>query len=82
MYNEIKELFNQIQYLDNRIAKLQKLKESKEFKNIQIHFFADGKHYTLYQSDTPFSLINELQLLINETIDILETEKQSLKLKF
>jgi hypothetical protein len=82
MFNDLKELFDQIQYLETKIEKLKKLKESKEFKNIQIHFFADGKHYTLYQSDTPFSLMNELQLLMNETIGMYENEIQSLKLQF
>jgi len=39
IYNDLKELFDQIEYLENKIDRLRKLKESKEFKNIQIHFF-------------------------------------------
>ena len=82
MFNEIKELFAEIEHKQNEIDRLEKILQSRQFTNIQIHFFADGCFFELNQKDTPFSLINELRLLIQETIQQHEIDIQNLKLQF
>ena len=82
MFNDISELFKEIEFRKYEIDRLQKILDSKEFKNIQIHFFADGKYYTIYQKDTLFSLVNELKILLTETIQQHEIDIQNLKLQF
>jgi hypothetical protein len=79
MFNDLKELFDEIQFQEEKIVKFQNLLKAKQFNNIQIHFFADGKHYTIYQSDLPFVLENELKCLFADTIDQLHLNIQSLK---
>lgn len=82
MFNDLSELFKEIDFRRAEIDRLQKIVDSKEFKNIQIHFFADGKYYTIYQKDTIFSLVNELKILLTETINQHEIDIQNLKLQF
>lgn len=79
MFNDLKELFDEIQFQEEKIEKFQKLLKANKYQNIQIHFFADGKHYTIYQSDLPFAMENELKCLFSDTIDQLEQNIYSLK---
>jgi len=82
MFNDIHELFAEIQHLESKIEKAKKVLNANEYTNIQIHFFADKKHITIYQGDTPFSLMNEVKILLLESIDMMEQQIQNLKLNF
>ena len=82
MYNDLYETIKEIQYLEIKLEKLSKIRNAQNFHNIQIIFFADDVFHTIIQSDTPFSLRNELNLLLNETIEQIEIDIQNLKLNF
>lgn len=82
MYNDLKELLDQIQYLESKKQKLEELVNAKKFTNIQIHFFSDKVYHTIYQSDSPFNMEHELRILIEGMIDQLELDIQNLKLQF
>ena len=82
MYNDIHELFKEIQDIETKIQKAKDVLNASEYTNIQIHFFADKKHVTIYQGDTPFSLTNEIKILLLESIDMMEQQIQNMKLNF
>ena len=82
MFNDIHEAFNEIQYIESKIQWAKNVLHASEYTNIQIHFFADKKHVTIYQSDTPFSLNNEVKILLLESIDMMEQQIQNIKLNF
>ena len=79
MFNDLKELFDEIKFQEQKIEKFEKLIRNSKYSNIQIHFFADGQHYVIYQSDVPFNLENELKCLFSDTIDELDKHIYSLK---
>lgn len=82
MFNDLKELFDEIQFLEEKQKKLQKMLNAKQFRNVQIHFFADKEYHTIYQQDSPFNMENELRILIEGMIDQLDFDIQILKYKF
>lgn len=82
MYNDLKETFDQIRYLDEKREKLQKMVTAKKFTNIQIHFFADQNYYTIYQQDSPFNMENELRVLLEGMIDQISFDIENLKTQF
>lgn len=82
LQNDLKELFDEIKFLDEKIEKLEKISQSKRFTNIQIHFFADGKFYTIYQKDSPFNMESELRILLEGMIDQMRLDIDNLKLQF
>lgn len=82
MYNDLKELFDEINYLQERQKKLQRMLNCKRFTNIQIHFFADKDYFTIYQQDSPFNMESELRILLEGMIDQLDFDIQNLKLQF
>ena len=82
MYNDLKELFDEINYLQERQKKLQRMLNCKRFTNIQIHFFADKDYHTIYQQDSPFNMESELRILLEGMIDQLDFDIQNSKLQF
>lgn len=82
MYNNLKELFDEIHYLQERQKKLQRMLNCKKFSNIQIHFFADKDYFTIYQTDSPFNMESELRILLEGMIDQIDFDIQNLKLQF
>ena len=82
MYNNLKELFDEIHFLQERQKKLQRIVNSKRFTNIQIHFFADKEYHTIYQQDSPFNMESELRVLLEGMIDQIDFDIQNLKLQF
>ena len=82
MYNNLKELFDEIHFLQEKQKKLQRIVNSKRFTNIQIHFFADKEYHTIYQQDSPFNMESELRILLEGMIDQIEFDIQNLKLQF
>jgi len=81
LFNPIGELFKEIEFLEYKVKRLQQIRKANHYRDIRISFFADGRHYTIFQDDTPFSLRNELILLIDETINQLNQDIQTLKIK-
>lgn len=82
MFNNLKELFDEIKFLEDKISKLEKISQSNKFSNIQIHFFADKNYYTIYQQDSPFNMENELRILIEGMIEQMNNDLDNLKLQF
>lgn len=82
MYNDLKQLFNEIHFLQEKQKKLQIMLNCKRFTNIQIHFFADKDYHTIYQQDSPFNMESELKVLIEGMIEQLDLDIQNLKLQF
>lgn len=82
MYNDLKELFDEIHFLEEKQKKLQRMLNAKRYSNIQIHFFADKDYHTIYQQDSPFNMESELRILIEGMIDQLDFDIQNLKLQF
>lgn len=82
LQNDLKELFDEIKFLEEKIDKLEKISQSGRFSNIQIHFFADKKFYTIYQQDSPFNMENELRILLEGMIDQMRLDIDNLKLQF
>lgn len=82
MYNNLKELFDEIHFLQEKQKKLQRIVNSKRFTNIQIHFFADKEYHTIYQQDSPFNMESELRILLEGMIDQIDFDIQNLKLQF
>jgi chaperone required for assembly of F1-ATPase len=54
--------------------------DSKRILNIQIHFFADNKHITIYQADSPYNLEHELRNLLEAMIDQLHNDFQTIQI--
>ena len=79
MYNDLKELFDEIAFQEDKIKKFEKLLQANKYSNVQIHFFADGQHNVIYQTDLPFRLENELKCLFADTIDQLNNNIFTLK---
>lgn len=82
MENNIREIFEEIIFIEKKIDNLEKITQSKKFSNIQIHFFADGRFYSLYPKDSPFNMETELRILLEAMIDQMRTDIQNLKLQF
>lgn len=79
MFNNLKETIDLIEFYESKIEKLIILQGCKKFTNIQIHFFADNKHFTMYQNDCPFSLETEIKNLAEDSINELQTTIHNLK---
>lgn len=82
MYNDLKELFDEIKFLQDKQDKIQKMLNSRRFSNIQIHFFADKDYHTIYQQDSPFNMESELRILLEGMIEQIDFDIQNLKLQF
>lgn len=82
IFNNLKELFDEINFLQEKQKKLQRIVNSKRFTNIQIHFFADKEYHTIYQQDSPFNMESELRILLEGMIDQIDFDIQNLKLQF
>jgi hypothetical protein len=80
--NNIREIFEEIIFLEKKIKNLEKITSCKKFNNIQIHFFADGKFHSIYPKDSPFNMENELRVLLDAMIEQIKTDIENLKLQF
>lgn len=79
LYNNLKETFDEIRFQEEKKAKLEKLLSVSKYNNIQIHFIADKQLQTIYQSDCPYNLENEIKLLLNDMINEINLHIHSLK---
>lgn len=80
LFNNLRETFLEINHIQQKIDQL-KIYQG-EYSNIKISFDIGQKRYELIQIDTDISLVNEMRMLIQESIDLYEQQIQELKLNF
>lgn len=80
LFNNLRETFLEINHIQQKIDQL-KIYQG-EYSNIKISFDIGQKRYELIQIDTDISLVNEMRILIQESIDLYEQQIQELKLNF
>jgi hypothetical protein len=81
-FNNLRETVLKIEYIQQKIARLQVCQTSGEISNIIISFDAGANRRILMQYDTDVSLVNEIRLLIQASIELYENQIQELKLNF
>jgi hypothetical protein len=82
LFNNLHETILEIDYIQQKIARLKVWQNSGEISNIIISFDAGSDRRILMQYDTDISLVNEIRLLIQASIDLYEQQIQELKLNF
>jgi hypothetical protein len=81
LFNNLKEIMLEIDFIQQKIDKLKAYQEG-EISNILISFNSGQKRNILHQFDTDISLVNEIKLLLQGSIEIYEDQIQELKLNF
>jgi chaperone required for assembly of F1-ATPase len=80
MQNKVKYNYEVLDAMQKKIDFFNRILDSKKILNIQIHFFADNKHITIYQADSPYNLEHELRNLLEAMIDQLNNDFDTLKI--
>ena len=81
LFNNLRETMLEIDYIQQKIDKLKQYQQG-EILNILISFNTGSKRNILHQFDTDISLVNEIKLLLQGSIEIYEDQIQELKLNF
>jgi chaperone required for assembly of F1-ATPase len=81
-YNKENNLYNVLEGMQKKIDFFNSILESKKIINIQIHFFADNKHITIYQADSPYNLEHELRNLLEAMVDQITNDLEILKIRY
>lgn len=74
-------LYPVLESMENKIKMFENILNAKRLQNIQIHFFADGKHTTINQLDSPYNLQHELRNLLEAMVDQINNDIEILKLE-
>jgi len=82
LFNNLRETMLEIDYIQQKIDRLQGWQNSGEISNIIISFDTGANRRILMQYDTDVSLVNEIRLLIQASIELYENQIQELKLNF
>ena len=82
LFNNLRETMLEIEYIQAKINRLQVWQNSGEISNIIISFDTGANRRILMQYDTDVSLVNEIRLLIQASIELYENQIQELKLNF
>jgi hypothetical protein len=82
LFNNLRETMLEIEYIQAKIDSLQGWQNSGEISNIIISFDTGANRRILMQYDTDVSLVNEIRLLIQASIELYENQIQELKLNF
>lgn len=82
LFNNLRETFLEIQHIQQKVDQLKKYQQAGSFSDIRISFNSGQERFMLIQIDTDISLVNELKILIQESIEIYEEQIQQLKLNF
>jgi hypothetical protein len=82
LFNNLRETMLEIEYIQSKIDRLQGWQNSGEISNIIISFDTGANRRILMQYDTDVSLVNEIRLLIQASIELYENQIQELKLNF
>jgi len=82
LFNNLRETMLEIEYIQAKIALLKGWQNSGEISNIIISFDTGANRRILMQHDTDVSLVNEIRLLLQASIELYENQVQELKLNF
>lgn len=82
LFNNLRETFLEIDHIQQKIDQLKKYQSLTNLSNIKISFDSGYLSYTMIQLDTDISLVNELKLIIQGSIELYEEQIQQLKLNF
>lgn len=82
LFNNLREAMLEIDYIQQKVDRLKLCQNSGEISNIIISFDTGSSRKIIMQIDTDISLVNEIKLLIQASIDLYEEQIQELKLNF
>jgi hypothetical protein len=82
LFNNLRETMLEIDYIQQKIDRLKVWQTSGQISNIIISFDAGSERKILMQYDTDISLVNEIRLLLQASIELYENQIQELKLNF
>ena len=82
LFNNLRETMLEIDYIQQKIDRLKVCQTSGEISNIIISFDTGSSRRIIMQIDTDISLVNEIKLLIQASIELYEQQILDLKLNF
>jgi hypothetical protein len=82
LFNNLREAMLEIDYIQQKVDRLKICQTSGEISNIIISFDTGSSRKIIMQIDTDISLVNEIKLLIQASIELYEEQIQELKLNF
>ena len=82
LFNNLRETFLEIDHIQQKIDRLKLCQNSGNIANIMISFDTGQYRKIIMQIDTDISLVNEIKLLIQASIELYEEQIQELKLNF
>lgn len=82
LFNNLRETMLEIDYIQQKIDRLKVCQTSGEISNIIISFDTGSSRRIIMQIDTDISLVNEIKLLLQASIELYEDQIQELKLNF
>jgi hypothetical protein len=82
LFNNLRETIMEIDYIQQKIDRLKVCQTSGEISNIIISFDTGSSRRIIMQIDTDISLVNEIKLLLQASIELYEDQIQELKLNF
>ena len=82
LFNNLRETFLEIDHIQHKIDRLKLCQNSGNIANIMISFDTGQDRKIIMQIDTDISLVNEIKLLIQASIELYEEQIQELKLNF
>ena len=82
LFNNLRETFLEIDHIQQKINRLKLCQNSGNIANIMISFDTGQDRRIIMQIDTDISLVNEIKLLIQASIELYEEQIQELKLNF
>ncbi len=82
LFNNLRETFLEIDHIQQKINRLKLCQNSGNIANIMISFDTGQDRKIIMQIDTDISLVNEIKLLIQASIELYEEQIQELKLNF
>ena len=82
LFNNLRETILEIDHIQQKIDRLKLCENSGNIANIMISFDTGQDRRIIMQIDTDISLINEVKLLIQASIELYEEQIQELKLNF
>ena len=82
LFNNLRETFLEIDHIQQKIDRLRLCQNSGNIANIMISFDTGQDRRIIMQIDTDISLVNEIKLLIQASIELYEEQIQELKLNF